>query len=150
MSINDYANFKHKKPLILKKDEPVENVIHVFARNPELRGIFIVDENEEFYGVITRFELLQWIKYKLVSLDSVDYEWKIIQEIKKYVLPTRAYELVNRASSQAYVFLDDSIEKALRLMADNNLIDIPILDSDGKIIADIKLSDLLDKIIKTQ
>ncbi len=147
MSIRDYAVLGHKRPLTMKMDESVENVIKTFARFPDLRGIFIVNNHDEFFGVITRFELLQWIKFKIVAINEIDYEWKLVHDIKKYVLPTQASELINRNSAQAYLTMDDPIEKALRLMTENNLIDLPIIDHDGKIIGDIKLSDLLNKII---
>ena len=149
VSIRDYATVGKKKPLTMRMDEPVENVIKTFARFPDLRGIFIVDKDEEFMGVITRFELLQWVKFKLISIEDVDYEWILVHDIKKYVLPTKAHELINRASSHAYLTLDDPIEKAIKLMTDSNLIDLPIIDADGKIIGDIKLSDMLNKIINS-
>ncbi|MFH1179187.1 MAG: CBS domain-containing protein [Candidatus Bathyarchaeota archaeon] len=150
MRVRDFVVLENIKPSVIQGDAPIEKVVEAFASHQELRGIFVVDEKERFIGVITRFELLQWTKYKLISNIETDYEWKVIHSLKQYVLSTKVSELINKNSRIAYLRLDDSIEKVLQLMTDHNLIDIPILNNEGKIIGDIKLSDLLNKIIRIE
>ena len=135
--------------ITVRSDDPIDQVVANFAKDPGLRGIFVVDKQNRFVGVITRFELLQWTKYKLVPEIQEELDWKIISDIKKYVYSTKAVEIINKGSSKAFLRMDDQIAKALHLMADYSLIDLPILDEKGKIIGDLKLSDLLNRILKT-
>lgn len=46
--------------LVVEKSALVEDVIKSFAENPTLLGIFVVDEQKQLIGVITRHDLIIW------------------------------------------------------------------------------------------
>jgi len=55
---------------------------------------------------------------------------------------------INVYGAEAHVKRGDNVLKALDLMLRSSLIDVPVLDDDGKIIGEIKLSEILKKIIE--
>ncbi|MEM3527317.1 MAG: CBS domain-containing protein, partial [Candidatus Bathyarchaeia archaeon] len=63
---------------------------------------------------------------------------------------TTAREIIHRHSYDAYVKPDDDLIKALDLMVSMDVIDIPVVDEQGRILGDLKLSDVLNKISRTR
>lgn len=146
--VRDIFNPNKMLSLICHEDEPIEKIIKIYAENPHLRGIFALDKNEKFIGVITRNDLLMWAKYKIGSgIEDSIYLKTTYDEIKRYALSHKISEMIHPNSAEAFVREDDNILKALRLMLDSSLIDVPVIDSEGKIIGDLKLTEILLNLI---
>ena len=47
------------------EDVSLEYVITRFAREPSVRGIFLIDSRERFVGLITRNDLMKWAHLQL-------------------------------------------------------------------------------------
>jgi len=56
--------------------------------------------------------------------------------------------MIHKFRYLSHIVPNDDILKALELMLTGDLIDLPVLDKDGKIIGDLKLSEILFKIIQ--
>jgi len=140
--------------LVVEEGESVHSLIEKFSDQPELRGIFVIDEESRFKGVITRFDLLNWTRFKLGGGFERrallgDSREEIIMNIIKYTHSTTANDLIRTDSHNAYVKPEDDIILALNLMLSLDLITVPVLDEKGKIIGDLKLTEILNKIIKS-
>lgn len=146
--VKEIYNPEKMNSLIFTDDQTIEKIIKTFAEEVHLRGIFIVNKEGQFMGVITRNDLLRWAKYKLGSgINDKYYRTPSYNEIKRYVLSSKIGEMIHPNSAEFFVKEDDDVLKALTLMLDSNLIDVPVLNKDGKIVGDLKLSEILLKII---
>lgn len=58
LTVQDAFQLDGENPIILKVTDEFSLVINDFAHHVDLRGIFVVDEDSRFVGVITRTDLL--------------------------------------------------------------------------------------------
>lgn len=148
--VRDVFNPDKMHSLIFHEDESIKIIIKTFADNTHLRGIFIVNSNEKFIGVITRNDLLLWAKIRLGSgFEDGIFKKPTYNDISKYVLSCKVSDMIHENSAEAYVKEGDDLLKALKLMLDMNLIDVPVLDHKGKVIGDLKLTEILLNIINS-
>jgi CBS-domain-containing membrane protein len=147
--VKDVYDPKKMHSLLIDENESVNKVIEAFGKKPALRGIFIIDRERKLIGVVTRLDLLKWAKYKLrVGIDSDVIA--PVSEIRRYVYSTKVKELVGKSNINAYVRPDDEVTSALSLMLSQDLIDVPVVDENGRILGDLKLSEILTKILQIQ
>ncbi|OGD44676.1 hypothetical protein A3K69_01515 [Candidatus Bathyarchaeota archaeon RBG_16_57_9] len=146
-TVKDVVYLLETSSILASEDEPIESVIERFAKDLRLRGIFVVDSSRRFMGVVTRFELLLWTRRYLGDVPE-DFDWKIIDELKAVIHSAKAVDMVRERSSEAYVHIEDPVSKALSLMMRHRLNDLPVLNDAGEIIGDLKLPDILNKIMK--
>jgi len=139
--------------LIVGEDEKVASMIKKFAEMPSIRGIFVVDKNNSFKGIITRKTMLNWARVQMgLGLSRTGFSQsarlgRVLEEIVKYAYATVASDFIDRHSHEIFVREHDSIIRALNLMITSDLIDIPVIDDEGKIIGDLKLNEILNVII---
>ncbi len=134
--------------LVVNEEEPVEEIIKYFVKQPSCRGIFVIDEEHRFKGVITRADLLKWAKFKLgkgVPSGSVRVA---ISEIRKFVYSNVAKDVIDRYSHDVHVKPEHNVITALDLMMSQDIIDVPVVDERGKILGDLKLTEILNKILE--
>ena len=142
--VKDAYNITKMSSLIIDENETLVNVIKRFVKNPELRGIFLVDKKKKLKGAITKTDLLNIVKVKL-GKDVDEIPLRIL--VLKHLSDVKVNEIVSMFSERAGVKLNDSLDKALELMIKMDLIDIPVVDEDNKIIGDLTLSEILLKIM---
>lgn len=63
--VSDVYDPKKMHSLIVDEEEPIRAMARSFAEQPALRGIFVVDKEQRFKGVITRHDLLKWTKIEI-------------------------------------------------------------------------------------
>jgi CBS domain-containing protein len=134
------------RALVIDEDVPVEEVVRRFAKPRMLRAIFTVDAKGRLTGVVTRGDLLDYLKTRL-GIWSRAARYPSWGRAIKYLHAKRAKDLVHKGSRDAYVRLNDDVVKALLLMIDHDLIDVPVLDSNGRIVGDIGVSDIMLKLL---
>jgi CBS-domain-containing membrane protein len=142
--VKDVFEIAKTLSLIVDEEEQITSIIKHYAEKPSLRGIFVVDKEQRLKGLITHSDLLQWAKYKI----GADIERPThIDEINRYVYSTIAKDIINRYSSETYVKPEDSLISALEMMLNKDLITLPVVDDQKKIVGDLILSEVLDAII---
>lgn len=127
--------------LIAHSEMPLSRVVHEFAGDHHLHGIFLVDDQERLVGIINNQDLLQWARLHLdlpLPVSSVT-----LGQVRRLVMAHRARDLARPGSREAAVFEDDTLETALTRMAQHNLTAIPVLDGAGRVIDDLRLSEIL-------
>jgi len=126
--------------------ETLENVIVKLASDPRLRGIFLTDSRMRVAGVITRPDLLRWAALKLRR--SHEIEELTTRHILNRVTATLARDLARGDWHTLGVKLEDDMGKALDQMLENDEVDIPAIDDEGRILGDIKISEVLLKAVQ--
>ena len=144
--VKDAYDIAKMNSLIIDEDEKLVNVIKRFVKNPDLRGIFLVDTKKRLKGVVSRTDLLNIVKVKL-GKDVDEIPLRISARVVEHLSDVKVNEIVSMFSQRAGVKLNDSLDKALELMINMDLIDIPVVDDDNKIIGDLTLSEILLKIM---
>lgn len=144
LAVRDACNFDSNPSLIVGPDEDFAEIIQRFATLPELRGIFVVDDERRLLGVITRTDLLDWARVKTGS--PVEMLSTPVEDAVRLISLMRAStvgQFMRPDSHRSAVKLDDSLAHALRLMIEMNLIVLPVIDESNRVVEDLKLSELL-------
>ncbi len=117
-----------------------------FADRAELRGIFVVDANQRLTGVITRHDLLAWAS---VAFGPPGLQTRFsFRRLVQIAHATTAKEACHPHSHLAAVHPDDPLDLALGRMVVHHLIDVPVVDREGKILGDLRLTELLARTLK--
>jgi len=110
------------KKIILKPNEPMKAAINLLEEEA-LRIIMVADNNDILLGTVTDGD----IRRALIKHQSMDTH---VEEIM-YKNPTTAYS-------------EDSQEKSLSTMTEKNLLQLPVIDEQGKIVGLRTIKNALD------
>lgn len=151
MTVNEVYNSNFNPLLLVGSNEQLSLVIKRFSNHPDLRGMFVVDEQQHLLGVVTRTDLLDWARVKFGGMfhaprPDLDKSIRLINVMRA----STAGEFVHPNSYKAAVSTDVSLAQALRVMIELDLILLPVVTKTNQIIGDIKLSDLLARIIQEE
>ena len=123
----------------------LEDIIYRFAHEPNIRGVFLVDEAQRFAGMISRLAIMKWAEFQLFG------KWKTgipASEVTQLVDSVKAKNVARGDWRSVGVKEEDTLEKAFNQMMSLEEDVIPVLDEDGKIIGDLRLSEILLKTIE--
>jgi CBS domain-containing protein len=126
--------------VIVYENEPLKEVTAKLASNPTIRGIFVVDSQGNFTGVITRVDLMKWVHLKLFGGKGRELS---IGEIFRLIYANKAKDLLRRDLFSITVKGNGTLQAALDRMIDYGEDIIPVLDKDGKIIGDLTVNKVL-------
>ncbi|AII60205.1 hypothetical protein X793_03885 [Dehalococcoides mccartyi CG4] len=125
----------------INSDSSVGEVIASFARKPSLGGIFLVDLELRFVGLITRVDLLKWAHIKLTG--GKGRQEIAVSELFRIADARRAKELMTPDTQMLSVKESDTLYAALDKMLDYKQDIIPVVDDEGRILGDLGLSEVL-------
>jgi len=139
--------------LAIMEDSPLEVVITKFAEDPRLRAIFLVGIDGRFLGEVIQIDLMKWLQLRLYGASGVlrRYEGSAvgrgiaIGEISRLVSATKAREVAHRNCRYLGVTENDTLQNALDKMIKYRTGILPVLDSQGRILGDLRLSEVLLK-----
>ncbi len=117
------------------------DVVREFATNHDLRGIFITDKNNRIAGVINKQDLLHWVGLQLNQ--GPPGQPMPVGQMRRMLNAQSVADLAAPGSQNAAVSLNDTLADALQILISNNLSDIPVVDENGRIINDLRLSEIL-------
>lgn len=145
LTVEEVYNLDETPSLIANPDDEFSDVVRRFAEQPDLRGIFIADSQGKLMGVITRRDLLNWARIQLgASFYTSDEHW-LKEDVRLFELmrASKAIEVAHKDSGGACVQLLEPLSEALRKMLTLDLSCLPVVDGEGIIIGDLKLSEIL-------
>ena len=124
-------------------DASLEYVLAYLGHEEHIRGVFLVDAAKKFKDVLTSSDIRKWVYIELFG-GKVRHEIPIstfyqIADAKK------ARDLVRSDYRSLGVRETDSLQTALDKMLDFDEDIIPVLDSEGHILGDLGLSEVLLK-----
>ena len=145
LTVKEAYHLVDEEPVLVKLTDEFSLVINNFAHHNELRGVFVLDEDNRFSGVITRTDLLDWASAKLGAfilrpLGDLDKTIRLVSLIKA----ATAGDVLRPETKKAAVFAHDTLAHALRMMVDADLIVLPVIDESQQIIGSLTLSELLN------
>jgi CBS domain-containing protein len=122
-------------------DSSVQEVIGSFVRQPSIRGIFLVDTKLRYVGMISRIDLLRWAHLKLAG--GKGRTEISISDVYRISDARKASDLTGSILRMPSVKESDTLQTALDRMLDSEEDVIPVLDSEGRILGDLGLSEVL-------
>jgi len=135
------ANLDHS--LIVNEDELLEDVLRRYSRHAQHLGIFVVRDNGIFRGVITIADLFSYISLKMGEASYRESVWDIMRISQSCVVKD-----LLKSSESAYVNPDDDILKAINLMRERNIIDLPVIDEKRRLVGHLNLPEMLRQILE--
>ena len=134
----------------VKESDAVEAAIKQFVKQPDVHTVFIVDEHNKLKGLVKLHYILNWVRLKL-GIDVVDHANMRVAgafqafEIMKLCQSQTIGDIISPAVS---VNGDNTLEQALHLMVQEQLLELPVVDDAGKLIGEIKLTQLLAQLLE--
>lgn len=125
----------------VREDTPLEKIIERFAREPDLRGVFVVNSRGQFSGVVTRSDLIRWTHYSLFGGKS--RQDISISEFYRVVNAVKVKDLMNPGMQALAVKETDSLQTALDIMLDHEEDLLPVVDDDYRVLGDLRISEVL-------
>lgn len=132
---------------IVRDDTPLEKVIERFAKEPGLRGVFVIDSGKQFSGVVTRSDLIRWTHYSLFG--GRGRQDISISDFYRVVDAVRVKDLMNPGMKALAVKETDSLQTALDKMLDYEEDLLPVVDNDYRVLGDLRISEVLLYAIET-
>lgn len=139
--VADVCEQSNMQALIVDQEMLLVDAVKEFATNHDLRGIFIKGEQGRLVGVINKKDLLHWVGLQLDQIPKG--EPMSLGQMRRLVNAQRVTDLAALGSENAALNLDDTLSDALHKMTAFNLSDIPVIDENGRIINDLRLSEIL-------
>ena len=132
---------------IVRDDTPLEKVIERFAKEPGLRGVFVIVSGKQFSGVVTRSDLIRWTHYSLFG--GRGRQDISISDFYRVVDAVRVKDLMNPGMKALAVKETDSLQTALDKMLDYEEDLLPVVDNDYRVLGDLRISEVLLYAIET-
>jgi CBS-domain-containing membrane protein len=144
--VEELYHLSEPASLSVPEGTPLQEVVARLAQEPDLRAIFLVDSQQRFAGTIRRADLLKWLYFQLFGRLGV--EKGSTGEIIHLAFATRAKDLARGDWRYFGVKLCDTIQDALeRMIAYGDAI-IPVLDNEGKVLGDLRVTEILMKALE--
>jgi len=127
-----------KDPVTLNIDESFCRVAEIFMEK-DIRHLPIVNSQGLILGIISQRDLNRIASPKKGPRGEYLYN---PEELTKYILRQHVIQRIFSLSPE------DTLEKAVEIMAENKLGCMPIVDSGGKVIGIVTVTDLLKLFLK--
>jgi CBS domain-containing protein len=129
--------------ITVSENVSLEYVIAYLGHEQHFRAVFLVDGAQKFKGVITSSDIRRWVHIELFGgkgrHDIPISAFYRIADAKK------ASDLARGDYRSLGVRVTDSLQTALDKMLDFEEDIIPVLDSEGHVLGDLQLSEVLLK-----
>jgi len=139
--VSDVYKLHGSVSVSIKADSSIAEAISEFVRMPSLRGIFLVDSKLRYVGIVSRIDLLRWAHLKLAG--GKGRSEISISDIFRISDARKASDLTGSIPRSPSVQENDTLQTALDKMLDYEEDIIPVLDSEGRILGDLGLSEVL-------
>ena len=126
--------------LVIDGKMALVDAVREFATNHDLRGIFIT-ENNNIAGVINKQDLLHWVGLQLNQVPPG--QPMPVGQMRRLLNAQSVADLAAPGSQKAAVSLTYTLAYALHNMTSHILSVIPVVYENGRIINDLRLSEIL-------
>lgn len=126
---------KQRKLPVVPKQATVSEIIDAFAASDHSRVLYVVDDEWRFIGVLSLGNMIRHVffHYHDPSIDS--------RSLVSMVVSETAGDFMQR--EPMFAIHSEDVEDVIQRMIDRNVKEIPILDDEKRVIADITIVDLL-------
>ena len=143
-TVQDAYHYDETESYLVNPDRPFQEAVHRFATMASARGIFVLDDQGRLLGVLTRRDLLSWARSKFgaelqVAPTRIDEAMRLVSLMNAETVG----DVMRPETRSASVCKDTTLAVALGLMIKLDLIVLPVIDENDRVIQDIKLSEIL-------
>jgi CBS domain-containing protein len=143
--VSDVYKLHGTASIAVTEEISLEDIIYRFAHEPGLRCVFLIDEEQRFAGTISRIAIMKWADFQLFG------KWKNgvpNTEVTNKVAAVKAKYLARGDWRSFGVREEDTLAEAFRQMMNSGEDVVPVLDEDGRVIGDLRISEVLLKAIE--
>jgi len=127
--------------LFVRESDGIEAAIRRFAAKPEVHALFVVDEKKRLKGLVKIRHLLNWVRLKLgVSRERRNITVAEAFDVVKLSQSSKIGDIISPAVS---VKRDDSLSHALNLMANEELVELAVVNEKNELAGEIKLTGIM-------
>jgi len=134
--------------LSVPDDTSLKEIVDRFAHQPSIRAIFLVDSKQRFCGMLRRVDLAKWLYLKLFGKTGGGKA--STGEAIRFALAEKAKDLARGDSESMGVHPEDTLQEAMNQMIFHGEAIIPVVDKDGKILGDLRISEVLLKALELE
>lgn len=128
---------KDRKPATVLEDTPLKEVIDAMIANMETRKVYVVDADGKLKGTITLETLLRRAGYVIgIRKTGITSFLKMLGEIADD-------KAVKAMTESVRIREDEMLVNVVRLMIENHLNDLPIVDDTGHLVGELNGLDIL-------
>ncbi len=141
VKIAEVCETSRMQAMIVDGDMLLDDAVRQFATNHDLRGIFLTGPDGRLTGVVNKIDLLNWVSMQLDQQPAGEPLNK--GQLRRLLMAKHVSDLAAKGSAEAAVRLDQTLADALQQMTFHKLADIPVVNEDGRIVNDLRLSEIL-------
>ena len=137
--VSDVYDLVIKEPSMVRAGSKIQEVFDQFLKNPVSQKVYVIDEEGKLLGAVTTQTLLRLLGYRVGVREFAGFSlWKLMRDMLKEgvdgvfvkVPPVKA---------------TDKLTKALQIMLDNHVSDLPVVDEDGKLVGELNSLEIFHK-----
>ena len=137
--VSDVYDLVIKEPPMVRAGSKIQEVFDQFLKNPVSQKVYVIDEEGELLGAVTTQTLLRLLGYRVGVREFAGFSlWKLMRDMLKEgvdgvfvkVPPVKA---------------TDKLTKALQIMLDNHVSDLPVVDANGKLVGELNSLEIFHK-----
>ncbi|MCD6551150.1 CBS domain-containing protein [Thermotoga sp.] len=136
MKVKDVCRLISLNPTIVEEDAPIEEIVNKILEDPITRTVYVV-RNNKLVGMIPVLHLLKVTGFHFFGFIPKE---ELVRSSMKKLVAKSAFEIM---MPPIHVCLDTPIEEALKMMIDNNVQEMPVLNEKGEIIGDLNSLEIL-------
>ena len=127
---------KQRKVPVVPRRATVSEIIDAFAASEHLRILYIVDDERRFVGVLSLGNMIKHVFFHYHDPSSIDS-----RSIISMVVSETAGDFMQR--EPVFAISSEDVEDVLQRMIDYNVKELPVLDDEKRVVADLTIVDLL-------
>jgi CBS domain-containing protein len=137
--VSDVYDLVIKEPSVVKSGSKIHQVFDEYLKSPISRKVYVVDDNGKLLGAVTTETLLRLLGYRVGIREFAGFSlWKLMRDMLKEGVDDVFIKVPP-------VKQTDKLTKALQIMLDNHVNDLPVVDADGKLIGELNSLEIFHK-----
>jgi CBS domain-containing protein len=137
--VGDVYDLVLKEPSTVKTGAKIREVFDELLTHPVSRKVYVVDEEGKLLGAVTTQTLLRLLGYRVGVREFAGLSlWKLMRDMLKEGVEGIFIKIPP-------VKADDKLTKALQIMLDEHVNDLPVVDADGKLVGELNSQEIFQK-----
>lgn len=124
---------------------PLDEVVDTFAQGVATQIVFVIDNCDQYRGAITRKDLLNLIAVKMVGGETS--RAVTVGNMRQILFASNAGDLMRGNASVPVVAETLNLAEALKLMMDSGEPVLPVVNGEGELVGDLRVSEILSALL---
>jgi CBS domain-containing protein len=137
--VSDVYDLVIKEPSTVKTGSKIHQVFDEYLKNPVSRKVYVVDDCGKLMGAVTTETLLRLLGYRVGIREFAGLSlWKLMRDMLKEGVDGVFVKVPP-------VKPTDKLTKALQIMLDSHVNDLPVVDAEGVLIGELNSLEIFHK-----